>query len=105
MNQFTHQIEQLNALLIDRMQKYEFALITGVGTIRGVAGDINHSEAVSANIVEMVYRVGETMKVRVVAEGVETDKHVQFLASKYPNVHLQGYAFGRPQPLSSVLSG
>jgi EAL domain-containing protein (putative c-di-GMP-specific phosphodiesterase class I) len=68
-----------------------------------ILGALN--DAVSANIVEMVYRVGEAMGVRVVAEGVETDKHVKFLASSYPNVHLQGYAFGRPQALSSLLGG
>lgn len=60
-------------------------------------------EKMSASIVEMVYRIGETMNVRVVAEGVETDEHARFLSSKYPKVHLQGYAFGRPKPLVSVL--
>ncbi|MDO6443378.1 CHASE domain-containing protein [Marinobacter sp. 2_MG-2023] len=33
-DQFERRIQQLNGLLLDRMQKYEFALISGVSTIR-----------------------------------------------------------------------
>lgn len=33
-DQFDQRIQQLNTLLMDRMQKYEFALLSGVGTIR-----------------------------------------------------------------------
>ncbi|WP_417512590.1 CHASE domain-containing protein [Marinobacter sp.] len=38
-DQFDQRVEQLNALLLDRMQKYEFALLSGVGTIRVNDGD------------------------------------------------------------------
>src|SRR5690554_3804868 len=37
-------------------------------------------EPMNANIVEMVVRIGETMGARVVAEGVETQAHADFLA-------------------------
>lgn len=57
----------------------------------------------SANIVEMVVRIGETMGVRVVAEGVETQAHADFLHSRHPHVHLQGYFFGMPQPIDVFL--
>ncbi|WP_161494480.1 CHASE domain-containing protein [Marinobacter salexigens] len=43
-DQFGQRIEQLNALLLDRMQKYEFALLSGVGTIRVNDGDTSLSQ-------------------------------------------------------------
>ncbi|MDO6824226.1 bifunctional diguanylate cyclase/phosphodiesterase [Marinobacter sp. 1_MG-2023] len=61
-------------------------------------------ETVAANIVEMVVRIGETMGVRVIAEGVETEAHANFLASRHPHVYLQGYYFGVPQPIDVVLN-
>ena len=39
--QFEHQVEQLNELLRDRMQKYEFALMSGAGAIRAAGGEVN----------------------------------------------------------------
>lgn len=54
----------------------------------------------SADIVEMIRRIGESMRLRVVAEGVETRAHVDFLHSKHPGVYMQGYFFDRPRPLS-----
>lgn len=62
-------------------------------------------EPMAANIVEMVVRIGETMGARVVAEGVETEAHADFLASRHPQVHLQGYFFGVPQPIEVFLKG
>ena len=43
------------------------------------------------------------MGVRVVAEGVETHVHADFLASRHPHVYLQGYFFGVPQPIDVFL--
>lgn len=60
-------------------------------------------EPMAANIVEMVVKIGETMGARVVAEGVETEAHADFLASRHPQVHLQGYFFGVPQPIEAFL--
>ncbi|MEQ9533371.1 CHASE domain-containing protein, partial [Marinobacter salarius] len=39
--QFDHQVKQLNELLRDRMQKYEFALMSGAGAIRASEGGVN----------------------------------------------------------------
>lgn len=60
-------------------------------------------ETVAANIVEMVVRIGETMGVQVIAEGVETEAIADFLASRHPHVRLQGYFFGIPQPIEVFL--
>lgn len=43
-DQFQHQVEQLNNILIDRMEKYEFALISGAGAIRASGNDITLEE-------------------------------------------------------------
>lgn len=60
-------------------------------------------EPMNANIVEMVVRIGETMGARVVAEGVETQAHADFMAFRHPHVYLQGYYFGVPQPMDVFL--
>lgn len=39
--QFDYQVGQLNELLKDRMQNYEFALVFGAGAIRAAEGDVN----------------------------------------------------------------
>ncbi|MFW5825903.1 MAG: CHASE domain-containing protein, partial [Marinobacter sp.] len=43
-DQFQHQVQQLNNLLMDRMEKYELALIAGTGTIRVSGNDISPQE-------------------------------------------------------------
>jgi len=40
-DQFDQRVQQLNTLLMDRMQKYEFALLAGVGNIRANDGDVS----------------------------------------------------------------
>ncbi|MBB5320520.1 EAL domain-containing protein [Marinobacter oulmenensis] len=58
----------------------------------------------SADIVEMIVKLGETLKTRVVAEGVENREHVRFFDDRYPNVNLQGYYFAKPEPVGHWLS-
>jgi len=67
-----------------------------------VLGAVN--EPMSANIVEMVKRIGEAMGARVVAEGVETQAHADFLAHHHPDVYLQGYFFGVPKPMAEFMN-
>lgn len=43
-DQFDQRIEQLNGLLMDRMQKYQLALLSGVGTIRANDGDVSRTQ-------------------------------------------------------------
>ena len=58
-------------------------------------------ETMAADIVEMVKRIGESMAVRVIAEGVETQEHADFLLARHPGVYHQGFLFGRPQPIET----
>ena len=41
LDQFEHEVEQLNELIRDRMRIYEFALISGAGAIRASGEDVN----------------------------------------------------------------
>jgi EAL domain-containing protein (putative c-di-GMP-specific phosphodiesterase class I) len=58
--------------------------------------DLEESEAVGA-MVTAVIRIGETLKLRVVAEGVETVPQRRFLEALGCDV-LQGYLFGEAMP-------
>ncbi len=53
-------------------------------------------------IVESILAVARHLKLRVVAEGVETSAQAEFLASHDCDC-LQGYFFGRPEPLEPWL--
>ncbi|SFB88152.1 diguanylate cyclase (GGDEF) domain-containing protein [Marinospirillum celere] len=51
----------------------------------------------SAALVETILAVAEKMQLQVVAEGVETQEQLEFLASK-AKILYQGYYFSKPQP-------
>ncbi len=55
-------------------------------------------------IVQSILAVASHLKLRVVAEGVETQAQADFLIQSHCEC-LQGYLFGRPQPLAAWLSG
>ncbi|MBB4265484.1 GGDEF/EAL domain-containing response regulator [Roseospira visakhapatnamensis] len=55
-----------------------------------------------ALIIDMIYSIGNVLRIDVVAEGVETDDHAQYL-KKYKGLIRQGYFFGRPQPMADWL--
>jgi len=57
------------------------------------------SESNSAAIVKMVIDMAHRLAFEVVAEGIETDRHVQFLR-EHGCKQGQGYHFGRPIPAS-----
>lgn len=63
---------------------------------RSFMADLEESEAVRA-MVTAVIRIGETLKLRVVAEGVETVAQRRFLEALGCDV-LQGYLFGEAMP-------
>ena len=64
--------------------------------IRAMNDDVQATHIVGA-IVSMAHGLGK----RVVAEGVETQAHVQALAP-FCEVDLQGYYFSRPRPAEEI---
>ena len=55
----------------------------------------------SASIVRATIALGHGLGLQVVAEGVETEDQSRFLADEHCDT-VQGYLFGRPQPLDVV---
>ena len=60
--------------------------------------NLGHSQQ-AATIIRAVIALGRGLNLPVVAEGVETEEQLQFLASENCN-EIQGYLVGRPQPIS-----
>jgi len=55
-----------------------------------------------AALVETILAVAKHLNLRVVAEGVETQAHADFLNARAAVIH-QGYLYGRPEPANIVL--
>ena len=60
-------------------------------------------DAGSAALVEAIIAVAERLRLRVVAEGVETPEHAAYFA-RWPHVLQQGYLHGLPEPAAAVLA-
>ena len=65
---------------------------------RSFVANVNHSEQ-SATIIRAVIALGRGLNLPVVAEGVETEEQLSFLAGESCD-GIQGYLIGRPQPIS-----
>lgn len=61
------------------------------------------TDSMDAEIVAMINNLGEFIGLRVVAEGVETQAHAQFLSARFPNMHQQGFFYARPIPATQWL--
>jgi EAL domain-containing protein (putative c-di-GMP-specific phosphodiesterase class I) len=59
--------------------------------------NLGHSQQ-AATIIRAVIALGRGLNLPVVAEGVETEEQLRFLASENCN-EIQGYLVGRPQPI------
>ena len=55
-------------------------------------------------LVEAILTVASQFGLRVVAEGVETQEQVDFLAQREPAMIYQGYLFGRPEPVDQWMA-
>jgi EAL domain-containing protein (putative c-di-GMP-specific phosphodiesterase class I) len=67
---------------------------------RSFVRDLDHSDSARA-LTATVLRIGETLNMKVVAEGVETDTQRQFLLDNGCPV-LQGYLLGHPMPADQL---
>lgn len=55
------------------------------------------------SLVRSIVSLAKSLQLRVVAEGVETQKHLIFLKEIDREITLQGYYFGRPEPAETWL--
>lgn len=64
-------------------------------------GGVPH-ERTDCAIVRAILDLGRNMKIRVIAEGVETDAQLSFL--RQYDCHVQGYLLGRPMPMTELIA-
>ena len=64
-------------------------------------GGVPH-ERTDCAIVRAILDLGRNMKIRVIAEGVETDAQMSFL--RQYNCHMQGFLLGRPLSISQLIA-
>jgi diguanylate cyclase (GGDEF)-like protein/PAS domain S-box-containing protein len=60
------------------------------------------SDPSDAALVEAILSVASHLRLRVVAEGVETPEQAAFF-TRHPGVLMQGYLFGRPEPAQGLV--
>ena len=85
---------------LNTLQEFDFDLVKlDMGFVRGISGEnADKARVVVKSILEGVGRMG----LDTLAEGVETEEQARFLRQAGCDM-LQGYLFGRPQPLEEIL--
>jgi sensor c-di-GMP phosphodiesterase-like protein len=56
------------------------------------------TDAVTVSILPQILTMAETLKLRVVVEGIETEVQAEYFAASGQNIHAQGWLYGRPIP-------
>jgi sensor c-di-GMP phosphodiesterase-like protein len=56
------------------------------------------TDAVTVSILPQILIMAETLKLRVVVEGIETKAQADYFAASNQQIHAQGWLFGRPVP-------
>ncbi len=59
------------------------------------------TEAVTVSILPQILDMADTLKLRVVVEGIETQEQASYFASADQRIFAQGWLFGRPVPVES----
>ncbi|MBL74235.1 GGDEF domain-containing phosphodiesterase [Idiomarina baltica] len=67
--------------------------------VRGIGEKSTHDA-----LVETILSIGEHLGLRLVAEGVETEREAQFLIERCPTIVMQGYLYGYPTPAQEWLA-
>jgi sensor c-di-GMP phosphodiesterase-like protein len=60
------------------------------------------TEAVTAGILPQILAMAESLKLQVIAEGIETPEQAAYFAARPVNVFGQGWLFGRPMPAEEL---
>jgi len=61
------------------------------------------TDAVTVSILPQILTMAETLKLRVVVEGIETQTQADYFAASNQRIHAQGWLFGRPVPARMFL--
>jgi sensor c-di-GMP phosphodiesterase-like protein len=61
------------------------------------------TDAVTVSILPQILTMAETLKLRVVVEGIETKAQAEYFAASNQRIHAQGWLFGRPVPARQFL--
>ena len=61
------------------------------------------TDAVTVSILPQILTMAETLKLRVVVEGIETQTQADYFAASNQQIHAQGWLFGRPVPARMFL--
>jgi sensor c-di-GMP phosphodiesterase-like protein len=61
------------------------------------------TDAVTVSILPQILTMAETLKLRVVVEGIETKAQAAYFAASDQRIHAQGWLFGRPVPARQFL--
>jgi sensor c-di-GMP phosphodiesterase-like protein len=61
------------------------------------------TDAVTVSILPQILTMAETLKLRVVVEGIETKAQADYFAASNQRIHAQGWLFGRPVPARMFL--
>lgn len=61
------------------------------------------TDAVTVSILPQILTMAETLKLRVVVEGIETRAQADYFAASNQRIHAQGWLFGRPVPARQFL--
>ncbi len=56
------------------------------------------TDAVTVSILPQILTMAETLKLRIVVEGIETQVQADYFAAGAQDIHAQGWLFGRPVP-------
>ncbi len=59
------------------------------------------TEAVTVSILPQILDMADTLKLRVVVEGIETEEQASYFASADQRIFAQGWLFGRPVPVEA----